>query len=104
MAHLRDDESNDQVAATTETPGQRLAHLRQIFNPENVLRSSKAQATFNKHPLFIYENNPELLHQQHRSLMTSTPRLFDITYATAPNISLETYATAPNSKASETIY
>jgi hypothetical protein len=29
MAHLHDDESNDQVAATTETPGQRLAQLRQ---------------------------------------------------------------------------
>jgi hypothetical protein len=71
MAHLRDDESNDQVAATTETPGQRLAHLRQNFNPENVLRSSKAPATFNKHKsnqerfiLFLYENNPELLHQE----------------------------------------
>ena len=71
MAHLRDDESNDQVAATTETPGQCLAHLRQIFNPENVLRSSKAPATFNKHKsnqerfiLFLYENNPELLHQE----------------------------------------
>jgi hypothetical protein len=75
-AHLRDDDddsTNGQVAAAdaAETPGQRLEHLRQNFNPQNVLRASKATSTFNKHKsnnerfiLYLFENKPDLLHTE----------------------------------------
>ncbi len=54
-----------------ETPGQRLEHLRQNFNPQNVLWASKATSTFNKHKsnnerfiLYLFENKPDLLHTE----------------------------------------
>ena len=67
------DSTNGQVAAAdaAETPGQRLEHLRQNFNPQNVLRASKATSTFNKHKsnnerfiLYLFENKPDLLHTE----------------------------------------
>jgi hypothetical protein len=49
----------------------RVEHLRQNFNPQNVLRASKATSTFNKHKsnnerfiLYLFENKPDLLHTE----------------------------------------
>jgi hypothetical protein len=67
--HSDDDDFNEEDADANDTQiGQRLANIRDNFNPENIRKSSKAKATFKKH-----QSNHErfIVQTQHQSYPTT---------------------------------
>jgi hypothetical protein len=76
-----DDDFNDEEDADANATqiGQRLADIRNNFNPENIRKSSKAKATFKKHQsnherfiVYLFEKRPDLLHPEFRDSLQDT--------------------------------
>jgi hypothetical protein len=78
-----DDDFNDfneeDADANATQIGQRLADIRNNFNPENIRKSSKAKATFKKHQsnherfiVYLFEKRPDLLHPEFRDSLQDT--------------------------------
>ena len=76
-----DDDFNDEEDANANATqiGQRLADIRNNFNPENIRKSSKAKATFKKHQsnherfiVYLFEKRPDLLHPEFRDSLQDT--------------------------------
>jgi hypothetical protein len=78
--HSDDDDFNEEDTDANDTQiGQRLANLRDNFNPENIRKSSKAKATFKKHQsnherfiVHLFEKRPDLLHPEFRDSLQDT--------------------------------
>jgi hypothetical protein len=75
-----DDDFNEEDDDANATQiGQRLADIRNNFNPKNIRKSSKAKATFKKHQsnhecfiIYLFKKRPDLIHPEFRDSLQDT--------------------------------